>query len=180
MKLRLGIPARFRSPARDVLEQFIIPYYASGHTKSRLLFVGSDWYTKHYQRTLRKHEYWTIDPDPHKTQYGAKNHIVDYLENLTHHFDSGYFDTIICNGVLGFGLFDKDPVEKSLNACFSCLRDGGTFVLGWEGSSEVLSFPLEECVSLQRFSSFYFPPLATSNYTTRPQYPYVYSFFQKR
>ena len=117
-KTGLGIPVRYSSPARTVLENIIIPYYASHANTSRLLFVGCDWYTKHYRKYFKKCEYWTIDSDPQKKRYGAKNHIVDLLENLDQHFDEEYFDVIICNGVLGFGLNQLKPAEKAFQKWF--------------------------------------------------------------
>ena len=181
LKTKLGIPAKFHSPARTVLEDTIIPYYVSQKSKSKMLFVGVDWYTKHYEKLFRHYdEYWTIDPDPNQKAYSGKNHIVDVLENLTQHFDAEHFDVIICNGVLGHGINDRDAVEKALGVCFSCMRSGGTFVLGWGGTPELLSFPLEESKSLRQFSPFEFPPLKTSSYSTKPHYQYVFQFFQKR
>lgn len=181
IKTKLGIPVRFHSPARTVLEDTILPYYVSQGPKSRMLFVGIHWYTKHYEKLFRHYdEYWTIDPDPKQKAYGGKHHIVDFLENLTQHFKPEHFDVIICNGVLGHGINDRDQVDKALGACFCCMRNGGTFVLGWDGESEgLLSFPLDESESIRQFTLFEFPPLATSSYSTKPDYPYVFSFFQK-
>ena len=110
----------------------------------------------------------------------GKNHIVDVFENLDQYFEPEYFDVIICNGVLGHGINDRDAVEKALAVCFSHLRPGGNFVLGWGGTPGLLSFPLEESKSLALFSEFKFPPLSTSNYSTRPHYEYVFQFFKKR
>ena len=180
IKTKLGIPAKFHSPARSVLEDSILPYYVSQDSKSRMLFVGIDWYTKHYEKLFKHYEaYWTIDPDPTQKRYGGKNHIVDFFENLNKYFDPQYFDVIICNGVLGHGINDRETVEKALGVCFSYLRPGGTFVLGWGGTPGLLSFPLEESESLRQFAPFEFPPLKTSSYSTKPQYQYVFQFFQK-
>ncbi|GJL63055.1 MAG: methyltransferase type 11 [Nitrospirales bacterium] len=180
IKTRLGIPARFHSPARTVLENTIIPYYAAQGSHSRMLFVGVDWYTKHYEKLFKHYDaYWTIDPDPNQVRWAGKNHIVDFFENLNQYFDPEYFDVIVCNGVLGHGLNDREPVEKAFDVCFSYMRPGGTFVLGWGGSPELLSFPLEESESLRRFTPFEFPPLASSRYSTKPEYQYVFQFFAK-
>ncbi len=181
IKTTLGIPAKFQSPARSVLENSILPYYALQGSKSRMLFVGIDWYTKHYEKQFKHYEaYWTIDPEPSQKRYGGKNHIIDVFENLNQYFDPPYFDVIICNGVLGHGINDRDAVEKALGVCFAHLRPGGTFVLGWGGTPGLLSFPLEESKSLAQFTAFEFPPLATDSYSTKPQYEYVFQFFQKK
>ncbi len=180
IKTKLGIPARFHSPARSVLEETILPYYMEKNAKLRLLFVGSDWYTKHYEKWFRHYqEYWTIDPDPNQKSYGAKHHIVDVLENLRQYFKPEHFDVIICNGVLGHGINDREAVEKAFGACFECMTLGGTFVLGWGGSPDLLTFPLEESESLRQFTPFEFPPFKATSHTTVPKYQYVFNFYQK-
>jgi hypothetical protein len=178
VKTRLGIPARFSSPARALFENTIIPYYGSQNNSS-VLFVGCDWYTNHYWRSFRNCDYWTIDPDPEKGRYGAKSHIVDFLENLGQYFDPEYFDVIICNGVLGFGLDRKEAAERAFSGCFANLRLGGTLVLGWDDSPTLVPFSIDELQSLKKFMPFPFPPLGTWNYSMKPQYDYVFRFLLK-
>ena len=180
IKVKLGIPVKFHSPAREVLENTILPYYASLEGVSRVLFVGTDWYTIHYRKFFKqKIDYWTIDPDPEQARYGAKNHIVDYVENLEKYFESGFFDIIFCNGVLGFGLNQKDPADRSFDSCHTCLCKGGILVIGRDDTSDFLSFSLDELNSMQKFKPHYFPPLATKNYSLKPQFEYLYSFYSK-
>lgn len=179
VKILLGIPVQFHSPARSLLENTIIPYYASQENLSKVLFVGCDWYTNHYNKYFRNCEYWTIDPEPKQARYGSKNHIIDFLENLNDHFESGYFDLIICNGVLGFGLDQEQLAERAFESCLSCLRDGGAFVIGYDDSKNFLSFSAEGLNSLNKFTEFNFPPLGMSHYSLKPQYEYIYSFYVK-
>lgn len=180
IKVKLGIPVRFRSPARDFLENTILPYYASQEDLSRVLFVGSDWYTIHYRKIFKPTvEYWTIDPEPKQARYGAKNHIVDYVENLDKHFDSGFFDIIFCNGVLGFGLNEREPADRSFGSCYSCLRKGGVFVIGRDETPGLLSFSVDELSSMHKFKPHQFAPCATENYSLKPQHEYLYSFYVK-
>ena len=177
-KTRLGIPVRFRSPARGLLESTIMPYYGAQHN-SRVLFAGCDWYTKHYRKLFKNCDYWTIDPDPKKRRYGAKKHIVDFLENLDKHFEPGYFDVIICNGVLGFGLDQKEAAERAFQGCFDNLRREGILVLGWDDSPTLLPFSIDELQSLAKFKPCPFPPLSTSNYSMKPQHDYIFRFLSK-
>ena len=178
LKSKLGIPVRFKSPAREVLENAIISFFASQNIASRVLFVGCDWYTKHYEK-LFKCEYWTIDPNPKQRRYGASNHIVDYLENLHQHIDEEYFDLIICNGVLGFGLDQKDLAERAFDSCFRCLRNEGLLIIGLDDSPGFLSFKIDGLQSLHKFSKYEFPPFSTSNYSLKPKFDYVFNFFKK-
>ena len=180
IKVKLGIPVRFHSPARDVLENTILPFYASQENISRVLFVGTDWYTVHYRKFFKSTiEYWTIDPEPKQARYGAKNHIVDYVENLDKHFNSDFFDIIFCNGVLGFGLNQREPAERSFDSCYKCLRKGGEFVIGRDDTPQFLSFSVDELSSMRKFKPHQFPPLAMENYSLKPQFEYLYSFYVK-
>lgn len=179
IKTRLGIPMRLRTPGRSLLEKVVLPYYASIARGCRVLFVGCDWYTQHYKKVFRDAEFWTIDPDPSKKRFGARNHIVGYLEELCDYFIPEYFDFIICNGVLGHGLDKLEQADLAFNSCFVCLRQGGKFMVGRDEYEGLVPFEIEEMTSLQRFVSCSFPPLKTWRYSLTPVYAYVFCFYEK-
>ncbi|HEY6824557.1 MAG TPA: hypothetical protein VI195_08955, partial [Steroidobacteraceae bacterium] len=105
LRYLLGLPVPMDTEDRRVLEQIIFPYLASLADVRRVLFVGCDWYTRHYEPVFfPARTFWTIDPAPRARRFAGRQHIVDALENLPRHFDPDYFDLIICNGVYGFGL----------------------------------------------------------------------------
>ena len=53
-------------------------------------------------------------------------------------------DAVVCNGVYGFGIYDRDELAKALRASCTVLRPGGTFVLGWNDVAAFAPFdPLE-------------------------------------
>jgi hypothetical protein len=100
----LGLPATLRTEDRRILEQVILPEYARRPDIARVLFVGCAPYTQRYGETFGGREYWTIDPVARRRRYGSERHIVDRLQNLGNHVPAGYFDLVVCNGVLGWGL----------------------------------------------------------------------------
>ena len=183
IKTRLGIPVRYNSPARIILETIILPNMASQNQNSegsRVLFVGCDWYTNHYKKEyFKKWDYWTIDPDITKKRYGSKNHVIGHLELLAKYFGPEYFDLIICNGVVGYGLNQLGDVEEALDSCYTCLRVGGKLMLGREDEPGFIPFSNDDVKSLKRFAPYYFSPLATSNYSLKPRHNYNFSFFEK-
>lgn len=179
IKTRLGIPVRYHSPARSILENTIIPYFAIQQKEARVLFVGCDWYTKHYEKQFEKSEYWTIDSDPKKKRFGTSRHIITTIELLDRHFQAESLDVIFCNGVLGYGLNNVFQAEQAFDSCYTCLRQGGKLVLGREDDPEFLPFSNDDLHSLRKFNPFVFPPLATSHYSTKPHYNYTFSFFEK-
>ena len=177
----LGRDVSIINHERYILEQKIIPYFANRKEVVKVLFVGCGSYTKHYQRWFRNQEYRTIDINPLKRIYGAKNHITDSMSNLKHHFKPNDLDLIICNGVFGWGLNEKQDVEEAFAACFECLGDGGVLIIGWDDTPETKPFPLETCESLNQFQPYLFPPLNTSQYinSSDENNHHVYNFYFK-
>ncbi|MBI3325641.1 MAG: methyltransferase domain-containing protein, partial [Nitrospinae bacterium] len=75
--------------------------------------------------------YWTIDYKTIKRKYGSPNHITANITHLEKYFQQNYFDVIIMNGVIGYGLNHSIDIEAAIDACFRTLDRGGIFVLGW-------------------------------------------------
>ena len=111
-----GRPMHRRAPDRTLLERHILPAYARREDVRRVLFVGCARYTAHYGRLFDHAEYWTMDAVPRNRRWGAPRHIRDRLERLDRHVTPGYFDLIVCNGVLGWGLNRRDDAESAFNA----------------------------------------------------------------
>ena len=75
VKMRMGLGVALQTTDRHVLEKTIFPYFAARSDCRRILFVGCEWYTKHYEKIFVNQEYWTIEIDPQLKEYGAKNHV---------------------------------------------------------------------------------------------------------
>jgi len=176
-----GIESYLRNEDRRVLEQIIFPYILSEKQYQQILFVGCQWYTRGYNKRFEEEKnYWTIDIDPKRTRYGAKQHIVDGMQNMRKHIPAATLDLILCNGVFGWGLDAKGEVERGFQACFDCLRKGGVLVIGWDDIDEQRPFRLDECRSLEQFKPFPFPPLATARYVTDTPYHHIFDFYVKQ
>ena len=57
-----------------------------------------------------------IDPAGWRRRWGARRHIVDRLERLQDHVPDAYFDAIVCNGVLCWGLDRLPDAEDATRA----------------------------------------------------------------
>jgi Methyltransferase domain len=181
-KLRnsLGLTIPIRTDDRRVLEQIVIPHFASQRNTRRVLFVGCDWYTRHYKKFFVGKEYWTIDFDPSKSAYGSNGrHIVDSIENISTHFAENYFDLIICNGVFGWGLNTREQAEDAFGGCHKLLRIGGYFVLGWNDIPQAKPFPPEECTALRQFNSYIFPLLGATQHIPITNNGHTFNFYVK-
>ena len=180
-KSLFGVESYLRNEDRRILEQIIIPYYLNGNGYQNVLSVGCHWYTRGYNSWFEKlnRNLFTLDIDPSRKRYGAKQHIVCAFQNMSGHFKPGSLDLILCNGVFGWGLDDRSDVEQAFLACFDTLRVGGELVVGWDDNDEHCPFPLEQCESLGKFLPTMFLPLGSTNFVTDTPYNHIYSFYTK-
>jgi SAM-dependent methyltransferase len=175
----LGLPIRLKTRDRRELERRIIPHLSARPDLERVLFVGCSPYTKHYERFFRGKEYWTIDVLPEKAAFGSTRHLTDSLRNLRRHFPPGSLDLVICNGVLGHGLNEREEIEEAFAACHACLRAGGLLLLGWNDVAESRPCPPDEIESLRRFQPSSFPPFGTARYATATENRHTFDFYVK-
>jgi len=180
---RLGLATPLDSHDRRVLERVIFPGYLADRAVKRVLFVGCDSYTAHYEREFfAASEYWTIEPNPEMRRYGAKRHVIAPLERLANYFRERYFDLIICNGVYGWGLNTAEQCETAFAQCHSCLNPGGHLLIGWDDiptHTDRASVLLPEVASLARFDKFHFPAFGTWRFVTDTPYRHVYEFYRR-
>lgn len=161
------------------MKDVIFPYFVDNNNFSTVLFIGSQWYTRGYNRVFKDKNYWTLEVDPEQAKYGSSNHIIDYAENVSDYFSKSAIDLIICNGVYGYGLDDKADFDRTIDGFNDCLRAGGIFIHGWNDIPEHRPFDLNDSVSLKRFSLFEFPPLSASHYLTANPNRHTYDFYAK-
>jgi hypothetical protein len=121
-----------RRKDRSFLERQLIP--AVGRRGGKALFIGCHKYTKHYPALLLAQgvECWTIDIDPTVARWGAPGrHVIGDNQAAPDHWPPSSFDTIILNGVFGFGLNSVRDQDAALRACRQLLANDGRLVLGW-------------------------------------------------
>ena len=176
----LGLPVPLATEDRRILEQVIFPYFLGLPNTQRILFVGCDWYTKHYERAFfRGRDFCSIDVSPKARKFGARRHIVSSLGELDAHFPEGHFDIIFCNGVYGFGLDSAPDCEVAFDRCRSRLRNGGYFVFGWTDIPARTPVPLDQIAALSRFQRFPVAPFASWRYLTDTPYRHTYDFYRR-
>lgn len=171
--------AHDKSSHRLPLEQSIFPYFVKDSEYRSVLFVGCSVTTLWYEKIFKLKDYWTIDIDPQKARLGSKNHVKDALKNLVKHFKEDYFDVIYMNGIIGWGIDDKEEAEKSVNACYVCLRPSGKLIIGWNDIPERCPFIIDDLQSLKQFKRWDFPPFQTWRFLIRQPSSYYYDFYVK-
>jgi len=175
----LGLPAQLTTEDRRVLEQMILPEYARRTDIARILFVGCAAYTQRYGELFGTREYWTIDPVARRSRYGSRHHIVDQLQSLGRHVEPAYFDLIICNGVLGWGLNAPEDADVAFAACLAHLRAGGNLMLGWNNIAPRNRVLPDDITALRRFDRVKFGPAQTTRWVIDATNRHVFDFYQK-
>jgi SAM-dependent methyltransferase len=170
--------ARAKYQDRNVLELIIIPHVLSRLNPRRVLDIGREPYGAFYNEFYAGRELWTIDWDPAKARFGARNHVVDDVANLRSHFRAAYFDFVVMNGVFGWGLNERISIEQAFAAIHAVLRPGGLFVLGWNDTPDLVPVPLAQVAALQDFTPYHFPPLRATSFKCSTC-EHTYSFFTK-
>jgi SAM-dependent methyltransferase len=125
--------ARIRDlPDRRFMAQAYIPVLAA--EAGRILWVGCRKYTLDDYAALEAGggEVWTTDIDPAAERWGrAGRHRTGDVCEVDRVFADLTFDTIVCNGVLGYGVDSAEQQAQALGGMAAILRPGGRLLLGW-------------------------------------------------
>ncbi|MEO8358930.1 MAG: methyltransferase domain-containing protein [Vicinamibacteria bacterium] len=155
-----GLSGITRKPAvrqtldRKALDGEILPHFSADPRYQRVLFVGCDWYTRHYEAMFRDRNYTTLEVDPGRARFGGRNHVVGDLASLGKYFPDGSLDLIVCNGVIGWGLDQPAAIETAMSACVRALSPGGALILGWNDIPEKTPVPLDQIAALRELEPF--------------------------
>lgn len=163
---------------RRVLEEIIIPYILENLNPKTILDIGREEDQKFYNKFYKGRELWTLDIDPKRKEFGAKNHITDSVANLNKHFKQDKFDLIIMNGVFGWGLNEEKEIEDAFKAIYDSLKKGGIFVFGWNNLKGTTPIPIGKIKSLKQFKTLKFPPLKTEQFESATG-RHTYNFYTK-
>jgi hypothetical protein len=172
-------PEQIISPDRTILEEAILPYFATDPAVQKVLFVGCSAYTQHYKEFFLAKEYWTIDPKRVKRKYGSERHVVDSITNIRKHVASNYFHVVIINGVIGFGLNRIADIERAIDACYAVLARDGILLVGWNDTVRRTPIDIRALQAIGKFGEYYFEPLQACHYRTEVSRRHTYSFYRK-
>ncbi|HAL06484.1 MAG TPA: methyltransferase [Brevundimonas sp.] len=139
-------------PDRQALAHTYLPALAA--RGGRILWVGCRRYTSTDYPVLESGgaEVWTTDIDPRAARWGRSGrHQTGDICQADQIFDDLRFDTIVCNGVLGFGVDAPCDQERALTAMAAILKPGGLLLLGW--NTDRIADPLD----LPALDHFYEP-----------------------
>jgi SAM-dependent methyltransferase len=166
-----------RNPGRIGLVNEILPAYAA--CGGRILWIGCRRYTKDYGRLLEKGggECWTVDIERQHAKWGEKGrHLTGDLLFIDQLVPAGSFDSVLCNGVFGFGVDTQAAQLAALRTIARILKPGGRLLLGWNTDR------IEDPLSLD-FVQEAFAGDELTEHGPRwaiPEAGYVYGFLRRR
>jgi len=115
--------------SRLCLEGEILPWLRD--RCGSVLFVGTASYTWHYETLFAADGYATLDIADGAAVWGARRHIVAPVQELTRHHPAGFFDAVVLNGVLGFGIDTPQQMRCTFEELRRALPPQGVLVVGW-------------------------------------------------
>jgi SAM-dependent methyltransferase len=123
-----------RSGPRKCLEFRLFPYFHDSDDFQTILLVGVAPCTQHYGEYFKhKKAVYSIDVDPKRAAFGVPGyHTTDFIENIEKYFKDNYFDSVLMNGVYGWGLDKEESLIKAIGAIKRILRRGGVLLFGWD------------------------------------------------
>jgi SAM-dependent methyltransferase len=172
-----GLHTALSTTDRRVLDGVLLPVLAADRRFSRVIFVGCDWYTQHYEAMFAHRDYWTVEVDPARARFGAARHLIAPMVEIGNRFPEASVDLIICNGVIGWGLNDPAEIDASLAACAKSLRPGGVLLLGWNDIEEKRVVALSSIPALRGFLPFAIA--GQTEFRTETYNRHTFSLFQK-
>lgn len=174
------VKVRLKTNDRIQLEQLIFNEIINNPRLHSILFVGCDYYNKHYSDFFLDKDYWTIEPSIKRSKYGSKDHhISDYIQNLEKYDKQIFFDVIIMNGVYGWGLNAQEDIEKAILCCYDSMKKDGIFILGWNNIPQRTPVPLETIKELRLFKLHNFIPGTNSRLEANTANNHIFDFYIK-
>jgi len=150
---------------RSVLEQIIIPHVLAYNNPQKIFDIGREDYQGFYNEFFKGRELWTLDIDEEREEFGSPgHHITDDVSNAGSHFEENFFNFILINGVLGWGLNNKNKIEKAFNGIYKIMSPKGILVVGWNDFEDIKIFKPKEIKALKLFKPFFFKPLKSEEF----------------
>jgi SAM-dependent methyltransferase len=136
-----------RLPDRAMLLEALFPALhqtSALSNNSKVLWIGCRPYTKLYYDLIEQKgaECWSVDIDPDMQPFGRSGrHITGDMLELRQLFPGNYFDTVLCNGVLGYGVDTPADQLKAFEAMAAVTKPDGRLLVGW--NTDRMSDPLK-------------------------------------
>ena len=129
---RLGLAEPALPADRHWLERQWLPQLAARDDVRSILFVGVRRYTHRYASLVPGKRFVTLDIDPGAARFGnGRDHVVGDARDVARLVPPGSIDSVVFNGVFGWGLDDASGLGRALDGLAEVLRPRGELLFGW-------------------------------------------------
>ena len=145
---------------------------------ARILFVGCAPYTQRYSEFFGEREYWTIDPVLRRratavcVTSSTRCRTLQPCRARVLRFDCLQWSS-------GWGLNVLSDAGRRFNVCFTHLRSGGDFVLGWNDVAPRNRVLPEHIPALRRFEPVTCGAFQTARFRVDALNRHVFDFYRK-
>lgn len=129
-------------PDRQLMINSYLPAFAA--EGGDILWVGCQEYTAKYVEVLEREggRVWSTDINPDVAGWGhPERHRTGDIRLADHLFGDVMFDSILLNGVFGFGVDAGEDQLQTFSALATILNPGGRLLVGW--NSNKIDNPVE-------------------------------------
>lgn len=158
LAITLGVEFPLKSENRLFLENQIFDLlntrFKQQGARAKCLFLGTDKRSWHYPKRLDA-ELFTLDIEPKKAIYGNRgHHTIGSAGTLLQYYAPRSFDAIIANGLIGFGMNQREDCEALLAGTHAVLKENGLLVLGYNDGAEFVNFKVRDSKNYKLFEEF--------------------------
>lgn len=158
-------------PDRQLMVNSYLPAFAA--EGGNILWVGCQEYTADYTKFLEREggRVWSTDIDPDAARWGHPDrHRTGDICKADQLFADVRFDSILFNGVLGFGVNAQEQQRQAFSALAAIVRPGGRLLVGW--NSDKIADPIAAGLASPWFATAPFAGLSPRQ--TFPKHTHVY------
>jgi len=145
----------------------------------KILVIGTESCSKYDAISIgnKTDEVWTIDIKKRNYIYGVKNgkHITGSATELEKYFEEKYFDLVIFNGVIGWGINKHEDQIESIKSIHKVSKENALLMIGWNNNKSI--DPLFSGIVSGLFKHQDFPGLPKRLLVTESTH--VFDFFSK-
>lgn len=165
---------------RRLLQEKIMPWYASRSEVKTVIDIGVEWYNASYYRYFPEADFYTIDFLPEMAKHGRDGfHHTMSVTDLRDQFEEDSVDLILCNGPIGWGLNTREDILKAMEEMARALRPGGYLVVGWNDREENRPGILpNEAAEIAGFVPHVLPSVGESSLLANEKTSHRYEFYQ--
>ncbi|GBQ06946.1 hypothetical protein [Saccharibacter floricola] len=150
-----------------------------GKSDLKILVIGTESCSKYDADQIGNEcdEVWTLDIKEGNRVYGVRKgrHITASTEDIDKYFRKGYFDIVLLNGVIGWGINSRSEQEEAIKNIHYLSKENALLMIGWNTHKSI--DPLVSGITVGAYHHQDFPGLPKRMVVTESTH--IFDFFAK-